>query len=262
MGLLLSHKRKLRIWNDRISISGECEDESHGGGLRGDVKAFSKQSRMRLFQMLHELKFESVTFETLTYPLDFPTDPKIYKAHLKEYRRRYELRYGKVKTVWRLEFQLRGAPHYHLMRLDAPFIPVLDLCNLWADVVHSDSAAHRKIGVDIKLSTGGKEGRLIAVYLAKYVAKIDDRPNIDLEKGVGRWWGKWNIKDELPIEIEIWESEAIKIVDNLLANKPGNKWEPSDPSRCTVFGDAMGTDKFSLDVIRAIKSVRANPQSA
>jgi hypothetical protein len=255
MGLLLSHKRTLKIWNDRLVISATGEVPLGGGGLRGDVKAFSAQSRKRLFDLMHELRFERVTFETLTYPLDFPTDPKIFKAHLKEYRRRYEKKYGKIQSVWRLEFQKRGAPHYHILRLDAPFIDVADLSALWANVTHSTSEIHKKIGVDIKLCTSGKEGKLVASYLAKYVAKIDDRQNIDLEKGVGRWWGKWNIKDEQPIEIECMASEGAEVVSELLRGREKGTWFPSDPSKCTVFGDAMGTDLFAKKAIELIKQV-------
>jgi hypothetical protein len=252
VGLLLPHKRKLRLWNDCLSVSPDCDFERSGGGLRGDVKNFSKDSRYRLFKLLHQLSFEKVTFITLTYPLDFPTDKKIYKAHLKEWRRRIEHAYGKKQCIWRLEFQKRGAPHYHLLYLDFGFVHVQVLCNLWHSITHSTSEAHRRNGVDIKLCTNGKQGALIASYLAKYVAKPDERKQIDVKEKPGRWWGKWNIEESEPVEIEMQDYQAAQVVKKMLDGRKDKRWEPMDPSICTVMGDTMGNNLFKNRVLQII----------
>ena len=229
---------------------------AQGGGKRGAVEHFSADSRYRLFRLLHQLKFERVTFVTLTYPAKFPTNPRKYKAQLKEYRRRFEIRYGKIPAVWRLEFQARGAPHYHLMYLDAPFIPIPDWCALWSDVIHTKDENHRKIGVDVKLITQGKEAGLVASYLGKYVAKVDERVNVDTERSVGRYWGKWNIQEEIPVEVEVMDWEADRIVVDALSSRRGNSsWEPIDTSLCTVFGGHMGTDDFSHACIGSVAKI-------
>lgn len=257
MGLLLSHKRKLMVYPDMVTVSLPGGGGRVGGGKRGEVKVFSSDSRRRLFQLLHKLKFERVTFCTLTYPAEFPTDARRYKAHLKEYRRRFELRWGKIPAVWRLEFQERGAPHYHLMYLDAPFIPLADWCALWSDVIHTKDENHRKIGVDVKLVTQSKEAKLIASYLGKYVAKVDERIGAEDDRKPGRWWGEWNIQEVVPIEIEVMDWEAGRIVTELVSNRRGDSsWEPSDPTLCTVFGDRMGSDDFEHVVIRATIEAR------
>lgn len=255
MGLLLPHKSTAYIYPDMVSIVDGTGGTPAGGGKRGEIKVFSPDSRYRLFRLLHQLKFDRVTFCTLTYPADFPTDKKIYKAHLKEYRRRFERTYGKIKGVWRLEFQERGAPHYHIMYLDCPFIPIEEWCNLWSNVIGTDDPNHRKIGVDIKLITEGTESKLIASYLGKYVAKVDQT---DLSKTVqkpGRWWGKWNIDDPTPIEIQMDLNEAIAFVEETLQEMNYQGWEPLDKKRCTLFGGGMGTDDFENRTVGRIKEI-------
>jgi hypothetical protein len=245
MGLLLSHKRKLRVWNDMLSVSGIHENEPAGGGKRGEVSIFSAASRYRLFRQLHQLKFKTVTFITLTYPGEFPVESRIYKANLKEWRRRFESSFGPIRAIWRLEFQARGAPHFHIMYLDCPFIPVYDLCYLWKSVVHTFDMAHEVNGVDLKLITDGGQQALIASYLAKYIAKIDGRTGKNEFNHVGRWWGRWNIVDQEPLEFEVSDREAERIVTTTLGSRLGNQqWEPMDPTLCSVFGSGMGSDEF------------------
>lgn len=251
MGLLLPHKRTLRIYPDMISVSLSGGGNHVGGGKRGRVSVFSPESRHRLFVLLHQLKFERVTFCTLTYPAEFPTESRVYKAHLKEYRRRWERLYGACRAVWRLEFQKRGAPHYHIMYLDAPHIPILDWCKLWSDVIHTEDENHRKIGVDVKLVTGSTERGLIVSYLAKYVGKVDDTNVSERSEKPGRWWGKWNIEEVAPAEYEVSDWEAESIVSYALSTRRGgSSWKPANPTICTVFGDSMGGGKWSENLHR------------
>jgi hypothetical protein len=245
MGLLLAHKRKLKVWGDMLSVSLIGDSEKVGGGKRGEISVFSADSRFRLFRTLHQLEFKRVTFMTLTYPGEFPTDKRIYKGHLKEFRRRFEKAYGKISAVWRLEFQERGAPHFHIMFLDCPFVGVKDLCWMWKCVTHTWDMAHELLGVDVKLVTDRSEKRLIAKYLGKYIAKVDERKVKNDTRDVGRYWGKWNIVDPQPVEYEIGDWEAGRIVGVILGSDlASTTWRPVDPTMCTVFGDCMGGGEF------------------
>ena len=257
MGLLLSHKRTLAVYPDMISVSGVVEGERSGGGARGDIQAFSAASRKRLFQELHKLIFKSVTFITLTYPEKFPTSSEVYKAHLKEWRRRFERRFGKVQGVWRLEFQGRGAPHFHIMYLDCPFIPIHDLCWEWKSITHTYDMAHEQNGVDLKLITDAKESRLIAKYLSKYIAKVDKRTVKDGREHTGRYWGRWNIIPECKMEFEITDWEAERIVTFILGARRGDDlWQPLDATMCSVFGDSLGSDEFLERVVQLVGYVK------
>lgn len=257
MGLLLPHKSTISIYPDMVTVRPTNPNPKGGGGKRKQIEGFSEESRYRLFRMLHELTFERVTFITLTYPAEFPTEPRVYKAHLKEYRRRFERLYGPVRAVWRLEFQKRGAPHYHLMYLDAPFIPAADLSELWSNVTGSNDPNHRKIGVDVKLVTSRNEGALVASYLAKYVGKPTLEGANNGNNKVGRWWGRWNIEESHPVEIEVGSGTASNLVAQLLGpDAGGGKWRPVDISACTVFGDSMGCDKYREHVLAVLEQVK------
>ena len=243
--LILSHKRKLRIWGDMISVSGVSDHEPSGGGKRGDIQVFSVGSRYRLFRLLHQIVFKTVTFMTLTYPDEFPTDARVYKANLKEFHRKFEIEYPGVQSIWRLEFQERGAPHFHIMLLD--WKPDDDglVSWLWKSTCHTWDMAHELLGVNLQLITDSAQAALVAHYLAKYIAKVDTKEIKIHDRKCGRWWGKWNIIEPKPYECEISDRAAERIVGFALSASVSNSgWRPIDPTVCTIFGGSMGGGLF------------------
>jgi hypothetical protein len=238
-------------------VSCPADPKQIGGGERGEIEVFSRASRRRLFRELHKLIFKTVTFITLTYPSEFPVACKVYKANLKEYRRRFEIKWGAARAIWRLEFQKRGAPHFHIMYLDLPFIPVWEIAWMWKCVCHTWDMAHEVNGVDLKLITDAREGRLIAQYLSKYIAKVDERSGKHDREHTGRWWGRWNIVDERKMEFETTDWEAERIVTFVLSLRRGDGlWEPVDRSLCSIFGDNLGSSEFSERVVQLVGYVK------
>ena len=249
MGLLLSHKSKLRLYGDMLTVSDGGGGNPKGGGKRGEIQAFSDESRLRLFQLLHQLRFEKVHFVTLTYPGDYGTWDNKFKKHLKEYRRRFEERYGKIQAVWRLEFQKRGAPHFHIMYLDCPFIPVQEWNDLWEDITHKKYWVRAGNGLDLKVCTNANQAPLIAFYLAKYVAKVDENPCEREGVKPGRFWGKWNIEEPEPVEFEVSNSTAWHVVNTLIKERKFESYVPPEYTRCTLLGETMGGERFKNRVI-------------
>ena len=256
--LILSHKRKLRVWNDMFSVSGIQEDERSGGGKRGEVEVFSADSRYRLFRLLHQVSFKEVCFMTLTYPEEFPINPRVYKANLKEFHRKFEVEYPGVQAIWRLEFQKRGAPHYHLMILDWRPGDDGEVEWMWKCTCHTWDMAHELLGVNYELIVDGNQQSLIAHYLAKYIAKVDQTEVKNAIVKCGRWWGKWNITCPTPMEFEISDWQAQRIVTVALDSRVGNqRWEPLDATICTVFGGSMGGGLFG-EFIRGYTDIVRN----
>lgn len=244
MGLLLPHKRTAYIYPDMVSFSPAHGGPQKGGGKRKEITAFSSDSRYRLFQLLHRVKFDRMSFVTLTYPADFPTDSRIYHAHLKEYRRRMERTYGKVSVIWRLEFQERGAPHFHLMYFDAPFIPIYDWVNLWDSVINTPYPFRIGNSVDIKFNRHHADSRQIGYYVGKYLAKVDTRTLRSIPEKPGRMWGKWNVQEIDPVKIDLMDYEVKNVVSRWIVAKRKTDWLPEDLSICTLFGDQMGSEAF------------------
>jgi hypothetical protein len=167
-----------------------------GGGLRGCVKGFSFASRRRLLRCLASIDkaASSVTplFVTLTYPNKWDEDPKSWRKNLRAFIKRLDREFGESAVFWRLEFQKRGAPHFHLMVWDVKathkFRKWVSLA--WYRVVASQDPKHLKAGTNVQRC---KSWNGASAYLSKYLAKPSDGEHEPNEFS-GRCWGIENRK--------------------------------------------------------------------
>jgi hypothetical protein len=160
---------------------------------RGKIKGFSKASRRRLMRKLAVLdKNKLPQFMTLTYPKIYPLQSEVWKYQLDKFIKRMKYRFPDFCAIWKLEFQKRGAPHFHLLVWGLP--PANHIYNLvsklWFDVVGSGDEKHLKAGTQIQKIRSWKG---VMAYASKYMGKEID--GADLE--VGRFWGVVNA-DLLP----------------------------------------------------------------
>ena len=137
-------------------------------------------------------------FITLTYPDQFPEDPKKWNAHLANWRRRYERKWGRTGIVFRKELQTRKsgqnagrvAPHFHML----VFLRGTDLHAFrawlsltWYEIVGSGDERHLRSGASCERARSWKQ---TGAYLSKYVAKLDvDSPSAEIGRHYGTWWG-------------------------------------------------------------------------
>lgn len=186
------------------------------GGRRGSVNDFSAAARRRLLKLFATLLVsEGAVFVTLTYPSDFPS-PKLAKKHLRSFLERIRRRCPRASAIWRLEFQKRGAPHFHLVMFGVPFIPKEEIQSMWGEIIDYKQVFTRIEAI--------KSNRKLMGYVSKYVAKRDAcgsgfnhlaylhgqefvHPTTgELSGSIGRWWGVFN-RDDLPfaslIEMDI-----------------------------------------------------------
>lgn len=86
------------------------------GGIRGNVRGFSKQSRLRLLYLIGGIRKDAhlPNFVTLTYPSEFPTVERS-KRDLKIFLQRLNRKFPEAGYIWKLEPQERSAPHFHLL---------------------------------------------------------------------------------------------------------------------------------------------------
>lgn len=162
---------------------------------RGRITEWSAKSRMALKCRLARLSREALGkahFLTLTYPADFPApdDHDVYKNHLRVMGQAMCREFGEdFSAVWKLEFQKRGAAHYHVIAFGAgeDVDRVRQWVKLrWYEIVGSGDEKHLRAGtqVDQARSVAGAMS-----YLCKYIAKEDQtRPG----NFTGRYWGVWN----------------------------------------------------------------------
>jgi len=81
---------------------------------RGEIVEFSERAQLRLIHFVRNCEADFYSMMTLTYP-NIETDGKIVKQHLEKFRRAFLRKFPEEVGVWFLEFQKRGAPHYHIL---------------------------------------------------------------------------------------------------------------------------------------------------
>jgi len=169
-----------------------------GGGKRGIVTSFSPMSRLRMLRKVARLAPTRVVFVTLTYPARYPS-PRTAKRHLRAFLERIRRRYPQSSAMWRLEYQERGAPHFHLMFFELGWLPFAELRRWWSEItVKYIDDTLPFVRIELVHSRRG-----VMWYVAKYCAKVADGVsgsaffNLDTYLHAGRYWGVFN-KFQLP----------------------------------------------------------------
>lgn len=151
-------------------------------GSRGAVTSWTRGMSRSIRHKIDNHREDFRVFATLTYPATAPTTGKAIKAHwraLVERARRVGLM-EKGTWVWWLEFQERGAPHFHF--LSTTWVAKAWLAKAWAQVTGgNEHVATRVEGLRHPERAGG--------YAAKYAAKMEQKQIPSGFLDVGRMWG-------------------------------------------------------------------------
>jgi hypothetical protein len=180
-------------------------------GVRGSINGMSEDSKRRLTRKLMRVPWASFTgpknadvvsglFLTLTYPGEYSEAWQNWKSHLDKFIRRLKRRCPILGIVWKLEFQRRGAPHFHMVLLFSRPVVVKVFrhwcASAWYQCVGSGDERHLRAGTEAHglyiPGDGGGTARLMQ-YLCKYISKEVDTLEIE---GTGRVWG-W--RGEVPV---------------------------------------------------------------
>jgi len=204
----------------RMRVLGAAPREKHGGGIRGRIHKFSQKSRQRLLRLFARMRMKGVraTFITLTFRR-YPTNREA-KRSLKAFVQYIRDNYPNVSLVWRMEYQGRGAIHFHLLCFNLPYWDWKEILATWKSCSNQDRA---RIDVRLVRSRNG-----VMHYVSKYIAKPDRKHSSTFfihapyqQKGrhwrKGRFWGYVN-KNALPfdqkVEGVLTDNKAIKRLSN------------------------------------------------
>jgi len=151
--------------------------------IRGKVTKFSRRSRTNLMRTLAKISKKKLPlFVTLTYPAEYPEDHEVYKADLDKFFKRLKYRFSEFACIWKLEFQKRGAPHYHLLVWGLSIHTRQIISKLWYEVVSSGDEKHLRAGTQVQRI---RSWRGVMSYASKYMGKLETN-----EQGhPGRFWG-------------------------------------------------------------------------
>lgn len=105
--------KTLRVLPEEVIPSRHGRSGADKSG--GAITEFSERSRYRLLHAVKNCSADFFSMITLTYPAEFPTDGRMVKRNFNAFRKRLLRRFPGSLGVWFLEFQKRGAPHFHIL---------------------------------------------------------------------------------------------------------------------------------------------------
>jgi len=188
-----------KINGDLLMTGFMSERVTHADNLksRGSVTCFSISSRNRMRSYLRGCIARYRYFGTLTYP-DDQTTWLFHKVHFKRFIERLRCSGyfddDSASLFWFLEFQKRGAPHFHFFCTKR--IRIDYLSRTWFECVGSNEPKHLAAGTNIRRWVGSAAG--IRRYATKYADKKEqknvpemftDEKSIKGGFSVGRFWG-------------------------------------------------------------------------
>lgn len=203
---LVDHdSRKLRKAQARILPGGfvvrqfiGCSVPPVDGGQRGVIDGFSLDSRRRLRLKLMGVDWSSVDllWVTLTYHKEWGVEFNDWKDDLENYIKRLKSSWaGYVGLFWRLEFQSRGAPHFHILLAFRPGICPTESAFVawsglaWAGVIGGADDCHLvKHGSRVVSVSRAKGLGILLGYLVKEMGKTKQASR-NSGTGTGRMWG-------------------------------------------------------------------------
>jgi hypothetical protein len=153
---------------------------------RGLVNGFSPGSRRRMLKRFAQIDRDYLgqsLLVTLTYPRTFPTESSTYKRHLDTFSKRLQRTFPRSSAIWKLEYQERGAPHFHLIVMGVPFMARAWLSRAWYEIVRSNDERHLRAGTQVQRCNSARKA---CAYASKYVAKISVGTPVGHS---GRFWG-------------------------------------------------------------------------
>ena len=166
-----------------------------GGGTRSEIRGLSKGSRRRLVFLINQIpSIEEAFFVTLTMR-EASEDFKQWKSWLNRVTVALKKSFPQISGLWRLEFQKRGTPHFHLLLFPKTNGDLQHLrskiTKYWTNAVGKNNVdSARGISVE-RIRDMKKSGFYLAIYQAK-----DEQDRKDIP--TGRLWGFIN-KKEFPI---------------------------------------------------------------
>lgn len=132
---------------------------------RGAITEFSRRSRGRLLRLVARLKPEaSGLFLTVTYRENM-RDHALAKKHLDKLLRWLKYNYPAGAFLWRMEYQRRGAIHFHLLCFNVQFIEAGKVTAYWQNMTGDNSYP------DVSEI---QNRRKATYYVSKYIAKVAD----------------------------------------------------------------------------------------
>ena len=209
----------IKIYKQDVVVIRDGSAPSKSTPERGEITHFSKKSRQRLAFVASNTDVTFRTMITLTYPASYPTDGKETKKHLNTFLTWLKRDTGGTSYLWFLEFQRRGAPHFHILISAAMPRTAANktafrfrVSSTWYRAVNSGDARHLAAGCRterIRNEDGARN------YTVKYAFKMKQKAIPPEFRNVGRLWGaSRNVMPVCKQEVECTEDDVRGVILN------------------------------------------------
>jgi hypothetical protein len=218
---------------------------------RGKIMAFSKRSLANLIFTINATDTEFHSMITLTYPMDFPANGATVKEDLRIYLQWLKRRFD-TKTLWFLEFQTRGAPHFHILLETREIAPKMriDAGMQWVSrIIEANwfTACFRnyEAGCEVEFDYQGYKTEVIKIakvqlhekfwelekkqngmrnYASKYASKMYQKKVPELYTEVGKFWGCGKeVRPKPEITFDTCEDDIRNLLEN--SDHKAKEWE-------------------------------------
>lgn len=182
------------------------------GGTRGVIRGLSSASARRLRDTLLGVDYRTtyLSLVTLTYHDSWTPAPEDWHGDLDAFLLALERAFpgAYLGCLWTLEFQKRGAPHFHILVAWTTPLPEQHtrqvVSTLWTRIVEPGDVAHLRHGTmlcPVSLMEQGGVKRLVG-YLTTYLGKREQKLPVDRETGECRPTGRmWGVRGAFPVAV-------------------------------------------------------------
>jgi len=189
-----------------------------------DIKTFSKKSRKHLFEIFNKLNYSKYgipLFLSATWHNDAPDTMREIKSTLKKFRQMLDRKFNSFHYIWKLEYQKRGAPHFHILLFplnpDDIFYSEENekfIKDKWLQLKSCKCKHCKEYGMNVISCYTRK---MSVAYISKEIAKVEERYE---EHDLGRIFGtSQKLKSEPIKKIKLNEDVWNKIIDIKLQEK-------------------------------------------
>lgn len=179
----------LTVFKNDVQVNYSSDTRGgKAGNFQGKQKQgeLSRKSLAKLAFYAQNTEVKMNMFITLTYPKEFPKSGKEIKRHLNRFLAWIRSTGDNISYLWFLEFQKRGAPHFHIITSADLLDRKQDISQRWYDAVNSGDMKHLRAGTNIQ-KIRKVDG--MARYVSKYAAKKEQKVLPPDFRDVGRFWG-------------------------------------------------------------------------
>ena len=179
---------------------GSSEREYHIPPERkkNDITSFSINSRRRLkrkLSMVHLGSYSRTFFVTYTFHNVYPKSSDELKRHFRNFLKSVKRVNPSVAWIWRLEWQKRGAPHFHMVYFIPKHSTLKEIKHfekeqrrLWHRTLEDFDFWTWRYSVDVKSLDSKKK---LYAYISKYVSKVENED--DAAIGHQHWGSSANL---------------------------------------------------------------------